>query len=44
MKLQGLDHVAIMVKDMDRAVDFMSKLFDLKFEEVAGVSFYPDLS
>ncbi len=35
MKIECLDHVVIAVKDMDRAVEFMSKLFELEFQEVA---------
>ena len=34
MKSQGLDHVAIIVKDMDRAVETLSNLFQMKFKEI----------
>ena len=34
MKSQGLDHVAIMVKDMDRAVETLSNLFQMNFKEI----------
>ena len=33
MKIEGIDHVAIVVKDMDKTVQFLSKLFELEFEE-----------
>lgn len=34
MKIQGIDHLAILVKDHDQAVDFFSRLFELEFEEL----------
>lgn len=34
MKSEGIDHALIVVKDMDRAVEFLSKLFEMDFEEV----------
>ena len=37
MKTKGIDHALIVVKDMDRSVQFLSNFFDTKFEEVPGV-------
>lgn len=34
MKTYGIDHVGIIVKDMYKAVEFFSKLFELEFEEI----------
>ena len=34
MKSQGIDHVAIVVKDMDRAVETLSSLFEVEFREI----------
>jgi catechol 2,3-dioxygenase-like lactoylglutathione lyase family enzyme len=38
-----LDHLAIVVKDMDKALAFYSKAFGLKFEEVAQHDLPPDV-
>ncbi len=38
-----LDHLAIVVKDMDKALAFYSKSFGLKFEEVAQHDLPPDV-
>jgi catechol 2,3-dioxygenase-like lactoylglutathione lyase family enzyme len=34
LKTEGIDHVAIIVKDMDRAVEFLHNLFEMEFEEI----------
>jgi catechol 2,3-dioxygenase-like lactoylglutathione lyase family enzyme len=34
MKIEGIDHVAIIVKDLDRVTQFFNKLFEMDFEEV----------
>ena len=34
MKSQGIDHVAIVVKDMDRTVETLSSLFEVEFKEI----------
>jgi catechol 2,3-dioxygenase-like lactoylglutathione lyase family enzyme len=34
MEIEGIDRLVITVKDMDRALDFFSKLFGIEFEEV----------
>ena len=36
MKVEGIDHVCIMVKDLDNAIQSFSKLFDMEFEELPG--------
>ncbi len=38
-----LDHLAIVVKDMDKALAFYSKAFGIKFEEVAQHDLPPDV-
>ena len=35
MKTEGFDHVAIVVKDMDKAVEYLAKLFEMEFEEIS---------
>jgi extradiol dioxygenase family protein len=34
MEIQGLDRIAIMVRDMDRAIDFFSNKLGMKFKEL----------
>ena len=38
MKVEGIDHVAIMVKDIDKAIQFFGELFDMEFEELPGAA------
>lgn len=38
-----LDHIAIVVKDIQKAVDFYSKAFGLEFEEIAEHALPPDV-
>jgi methylmalonyl-CoA/ethylmalonyl-CoA epimerase len=38
-----LDHIAVVVKDIEKAVDFYSKAFGLKFEEIAQHQLPPDV-
>jgi len=38
MKIKGIDHVLMVVKDMDRAVQFLSGFFETRFEEVPWTS------
>jgi methylmalonyl-CoA/ethylmalonyl-CoA epimerase len=38
-----LDHIAIVVKDIQKAVDFYTKAFGLKFEEIAEHALPPDV-
>jgi catechol 2,3-dioxygenase-like lactoylglutathione lyase family enzyme len=37
MKTQGIDHVSIVVRDMDRAVETLSNVFGLAFKEIPEV-------
>jgi len=37
MKIEGIDHIVIAVKDMDRAVEFFSQLFQTSFEDLGIV-------
>jgi hypothetical protein len=36
MKIEGIDRVVIGVRDMDKAVEFFSRLFETKFIELKG--------
>ena len=36
MKVEGIDHVAIKVKDIDKAMELFGKLFEMEFEELPG--------
>ncbi len=36
MKIEGLDHVAIGVKDMDKAVEWFTRVLGTKFYEIEG--------
>jgi len=36
MKIEGIDRVVIGVKDLDRAIEFFSKLFEVDFVEMTG--------
>jgi len=38
-----LNHIAVVVKDIDKAVDFYSKSFGLNFEEIAQHALPPDV-
>ena len=38
-----LDHIAVVVKDVEKAVDFYSKAFGLEFEEIAQHELPPDV-
>ncbi len=38
-----LDHIGIVVKDIEKAVDFYTKAFGLKFEEIAEHQLPPDV-
>lgn len=38
-----LDHIALVVKDIEKAVDFYSKAFALDFEEIAEHALPPDV-
>jgi catechol 2,3-dioxygenase-like lactoylglutathione lyase family enzyme len=38
VKTEGIDHVAILVKDIDRAVEFLSKLLGIEFQEIISAS------
>ena len=38
-----LDHIAVVVKDMEKAVDFYTKAFGLNFEEIAEYQLPPDV-
>ena len=45
LELNGLklDHIAVVVKDVNKAVDFYSKAFGLQFEEIAEHQLPPDV-
>jgi methylmalonyl-CoA/ethylmalonyl-CoA epimerase len=45
LNLGGLkfDHIAVVVKDIEKAVDFYTKAFGLKFEEIAQHALPPDV-
>ena len=34
MKSEGIDHVVVIVRDVDQAVQSLSKLFEMEFEEI----------
>jgi methylmalonyl-CoA/ethylmalonyl-CoA epimerase len=36
MKIQGIDHIVIAVKDLDKAVKFFSELLETEFEDLNG--------
>ena len=36
MKIQGIDHIVIAVRDLDKAVKFFSELLETDFEELNG--------
>jgi methylmalonyl-CoA/ethylmalonyl-CoA epimerase len=36
VKIQGIDHIVIAVKDLDKAVKFFSELLETEFEELNG--------
>jgi methylmalonyl-CoA epimerase len=36
VKIQGIDHVVIAVRDLDKAVEFFSALLETEFEELNG--------
>lgn len=38
MKIEGLDHVAIGVKDMDKAVEWFTRVLGTEFYDIAGSS------
>jgi len=37
MKTDGIDHVAILVKDLDKAIQAFSKVFGINFKEIKGM-------